>query len=52
MAERAPTEAIRANLLSVAHLYDVEARLTARASQHIEESKGLIAEAAALLGRH
>jgi hypothetical protein len=51
-AKQAPTEAIRAQRLSVAHLYEVDVELTERALRHIAESKELIAKAATVLGRH
>jgi len=49
MAMYAPTEAIRVERLRVARLYDVDVDLTARALQHIAESKELIAKATAVL---
>jgi len=49
MAEMAPTEAIRAKLLSVARLYEIEVNLIGRARQSIADSKDLIIRAEALL---
>jgi tetratricopeptide (TPR) repeat protein len=51
-AKQAPTEAIRAQRLNVAHLYEVDAKLTERALRHIAESRDLIAKADTILGGH
>lgn len=49
-ADRAPTQAIRTRLLSIAHLYEIEIDLTERSRQYVIESKELIAKAEDLLG--
>jgi hypothetical protein len=51
LAAKAPTEAIRARLLNIAKLYEVEVRLINRARRSIAESNELIAVAASLVGR-
>jgi hypothetical protein len=52
MAMEAPTEAIRAECLRIAHLYEVDVDLTEHALRHIAESKELIAKVPAILGGH
>jgi len=52
MAVQAPTEAIRAHSLFLAHLCDVDFELTKRARQQIAESKELIAKADTILRGH
>jgi hypothetical protein len=52
LAMQAPRKAIRAHLLSIARLHDVDVQLTERTRQNIAESKELIAKATTILCGH
>lgn len=51
MADQAPTEALRVQLLNIARLFEVEIELTHRAHECLCESKELIARVDSLLVR-